>query len=38
MYVMWIVKHGDSLSKEAVESPAMETFKSKLNRHLADLI
>jgi len=35
---MTVVKHGNRLPIEIVETPSLETFKARLNRALSNMI
>jgi len=37
-FTMRVVKHWNGLSREAVEAPSRETFKTRLDRALSNLI
>jgi len=33
-----VVKHGNKLPREVVESPSLKIFKSRLDRHLSGMV
>jgi len=35
---MRVVKHWNTLSREVVEAPSLETFKARLDRTLSNLV
>jgi len=38
LFTMRVVKHWNRLPREVVESPSLETFKTRLDRALSNLI
>ena len=37
-YHAWVVKHWNGLPREVVEAPSLETFQTRLDRALSNLI